>query len=882
MSARDTLSTTRPLYQLPRIRPSVSHSGIRNPQSAIRNFSPASLAMILQSFAQDVRIGLRVLLKEKGFCALAVTVLALGICGVTTMFSVVNGVMLRGFSFPNADRLMSIQFVDPTPTGNNFFGQNNQIFALDYQEIVAQQKSFEHVAAYINGSTVNLTFEGNPKRFTGAYVTENFLKILGLTPAVGRDFAAADNAPGAEKTAIIGHQMWQRDFGGRANIVGTSVRLNGKSATIIGVMPPAFAFPINEEIWIPLFGEFQPKPRNERNAQGNTPAVIGLLRADSSVEQANSEMATFAQRLAREFPDTNKQFATALVQPLIKTFTPRQLQGILYSMLAACVAVLLLACANVMNMQFARATLRAKELAIRSSLGATRSRLVRQMLTESLLLAAIGAALGVALAYWATSYLLATTKNLPNPIPAYITFDIDVLVLLVVVLTATLSAVISGVLPAWLASRANPVEVLKESGRGNTGRAVGIITRGLVITQILLTCIILIASLLQLQSIVRQQKLDYGYDNTALTTARMGLMDGDYPSSDARRLFYDRLLRELRASPEIEAAALTNRFRMTFSGNGPIEIEGRDYKENRDRPQANFENVTEGYFATLNMTLREGRDFNADDTDLKQPIAVVNQFFAKKFFGTESALGRRFRTVGNNGQLFGPWRTIVGVVSDVRMLGPFNNQNVDDAGFYLPYYSSPFGPPIAQVATQFSTLVVKPRANAATFGNNLRKIVNRVDPFLPLYFVGTPKENQDSFLGQNRIVAVMFTIFGAVAMVLAAVGLYGVMSFSVNQRTQEFGIRMALGADNQKILAMVLRQGSIQLGIGLALGLGAAALIGRLGEQGIRNALFNVSPFDPATYFGVALLLGVVSLVATLVPAFRATKVDPMIALRAE
>ncbi len=840
--------------------------------------------MFFENFLQDLRIGVRVLIKEKGFCALAVAVLALGIAAVTTQFSVVNGVLLRGFSFPNAERLMSVQFIDPTPGQNNFFGNNNQIFALDYQDMLPTQKSFELMAAYINGSTVNLTYQGNPKRYTGAYVTENFFKILGVAPARGRDFSPADNQPGAEKTALIGYDMWQRDFGGVDNIVGQSIRLNGRSATIIGVMPKGFAFPVNEEIWIPLFGEFTPKPRNERNAQGNTPAVIGLLRREQSVEQANSEITTFANRFAKDFPDSNKQFSVGLVQPLIKTFTPVQLSGLLLSMLAVCVAVLFLSCSNVMNMQFARATLRAKELAIRSSLGATRWRLIRQMLTESLLLACIGATIGVFLAFKATDFLIATARNLQNPIPAYITFDVDARVVVLIVGITMLAAVISGVVPAWMASRANPNDALKEGGRGNTSRAINIVTAGLVIFQIFLTCIILVASFLQGQAIIRQQKLDYGYDTHALISARMGLMDGDYPTSDARRLFYDRLLRELRASPEIEAVSLTSRFRMTFAGNGPIEIEGKDYKENRDRPQVNFENVTDGYFATLGQRLIEGRDFTADDTDLKQPVAVVNAFFAKKFFGNESPIGRRFRTVGNNGLLFGPWRVIVGVVSDVRMLGPFNNPNVDAAGFYAPFYSTLFGPAAAPAAQQFTTVVVKPRGvPAATFANNLLRIVQRVDSNLPLYFVGTPAENQDSFLGQNRIVAAMFTIFGLVAMILAAVGLYGVMSFSVNQRTSEFGIRMALGADGRSILAMVLKQGSLQLAIGLVLGLGLSLGIAILGGDGVKNALSNmISPQDPATYLSVALLLTVVSFVATLIPALRATRVDPMVALRAE
>jgi predicted permease len=407
-----------------------------------------------------------------------------------------------------------------------------------------------------------------------------------------------------------------------------------------------------------------------------------------------------------------------------------------------------------------------------------------------------------------------------------------------------------------------------------------------VVLQILLTCVILIASLLQLKSIVRQQTIDYGYDTTALATARMGLMDGDYPTSDARRLFYDRLLRELRASPEIESAALTNRLRMAFTITGParIEIQGRDYKDDKDRPNVNVENISDGYFQTMGMKLREGRDFNADDTDARQPVAIVNAGFAAKYWPDQSALGRQFRTVVNSGRLYGPWRTVVGVVSDVRMTGPFNNPNLEAVGFYLPYYSTAFGPAApAPVATQFATVVVKPRnGQAALFANQLRSAVKRVDPNLPLYFVGTPKENLDSFLGQNRVIAGMFTIFGGVALILAAVGLYGVMSFSVNQRTSEFGIRMALGASARAILSMVLRQGAVQLALGLVLGLGTAVAIALAAGSGLRNTLFNVSPLDPAVYAAVLGLLTVVALIATFIPAKRATRVDPMIALRAE
>ena len=839
--------------------------------------------MFIETFCQDLRVGFRVLIKERSFCVLAVLVLALGIGAVTTMFSVVNGVLLRGFSFPNADRLAGVQIIDPKQ--KNPFGVTSQIFALDYEEMRETQTSFELMAAFLNGSTVNVTVNGNPQRYTGAYITPDFFRILGVGPIKGRDFTAADNQIGAEKTTIISYQLWQRDFGRDPNVVGKGIVVNGKPATVVGVMPPGFEFPGNEQLWVPLYSEFPPTPRNELSRV--PPAVLGLLKRGVGWDQANSEFTAIARRLATAYPATNKQFNTALIEPLIKSFTNGQIQGLLWTMLAFCIGILLIACVNVMNMQFARAALRAKELAVRSSLGATRLRLIRQMLTESLLVATLGAVFGVLLAAYATDLLQAATKNMANPIPTYITFDLDRLVLAFVVGATVLAAVVSGLVPAWISSRATAVEALKESGRGNTSRTITLITRGLVVFQILVTCVLLIGSLLQLQSILRQQQLDYGYDGNAVITARMGLMDGDYPTPQARKLFYDRLVRELRSRPEFTAAALTNRFRMAFVPNPPArtEIEGKTYPADTDRPNVIVENISGDYFATLGIKIVEGRTFAEDDSDTKLPVAIVSAGFARKFFGHESALGRRIRTVANNGQLFGPWRTIVGVSATVRMFGPFNNPNVEEFGYYLPIYSPLFGPVQSEpAAPQFTTVLVRPRGQvrADSLATALQREVSKVNPNQPLYFVGTAKENQDSFVAQNRIIGTMFSIFGVVAVILASVGLYGVTAFSVNQRTQEFGIRMALGADSGRILRMVLRQGGVQVAVGLALGIGLSLAIGAAAGDAIQTVLFQVSPRDPLTYGAVALLLIIVSVFAVLVPARRATRVDPIIALRAE
>ncbi|HEY3886174.1 MAG TPA: ABC transporter permease, partial [Vicinamibacterales bacterium] len=506
---------------------------------------------MMENLFRDIRIGLRVLVKEKSFCALAVVVLALGIAGVTTMFSVVNAVMLRGFSFPTADRLVSVNFVDPTTA--NFFGVNGQVSPLDFEELASAQRSYEYLVAYLNGSTVNVTIDGHPQRYTGAYVTDQFLRALGVRPYLGRDFTHADNAAGAPKVALIGYSIWQRDFGGDTNIVGRPVRINGTSATIIGVMPRDFAFPTNEEIWVPLFSEYPPTRRGDPAAAN--PAVLGVLKAAVTLDQANAEATTIAKRFAAAYPVTNRHFNAGQVELLIKTYTPLPLRGTLWTMLGFCVGVLLIACVNVMNMQFARATLRAKELAVRSSLGATRGRLVRQMLTESLLVAAIGAAVGIALAYGSIGWLAATLKNLDNAPPTWMVFDLDGKALAFTVLATVAAAVLSGLLPAWMSSRANAVHVLRDAGRGNTSRGVGLVSRGLVVFQIVVTCVLLVGSLLQLRSIMNQETIDYGYDTSGLMSARMALMEGAYPTQAARKQFYDRLLQQLQNDPQFAAVA---------------------------------------------------------------------------------------------------------------------------------------------------------------------------------------------------------------------------------------------------------------------------------------------------------------------------------------
>src|SRR5437870_10433156 len=411
--------------------------------------------MILDSFRQDVRVGLRVLLKDKTFCFLAVLVLGLGIGGAKTQFTIVNAIVLRGFSFPHPEQLMSVGLIDPKASDqNNNFGLGNIPTAQDYEDLKAAQKSFSMMAGYLSGSTINVTYKNNPQRYTGGYVTEDLFKIIGVSPVIGRDFTAADNKPGAEKVAILGDEIWRRDFNADPNIVGQGIRINGKAATIIGVMPPNFKFPISEELWTPLYNEFPPQPRGDLRlgASNNAPAVMGRLQPGVTLDQANAEFIALARHLAKDNPKTNQNFTSASVQPLLHAFTGTQFRQQVWGMLAAVILVLLIACVNVMNMQFGRAALRAKELAIRGALGATRSRLVRQMLTESFLIAAIGAVVGMISAYWALAWLTRAANALPFPLPYWVQFTIDAKVLTFTLLITLVARVVSGLVPTFLSS----------------------------------------------------------------------------------------------------------------------------------------------------------------------------------------------------------------------------------------------------------------------------------------------------------------------------------------------------------------------------------------------------------------------------------------------
>jgi putative ABC transport system permease protein len=813
---------------------------------------------MIRDLWQDLRYGLRMMIKNPGFTAVAVLTLALGIGGVTAQFSVFDAALLRGLPFPEPDRLMRVAMRDPA-WGSE---RDHNPWMSDILEFQKQAQSFEGLAAYWYAGAVIVTINDAPQRLSGCYVTSNFFTLLGVKPAMGRDFAEADNRGGVERVAIISDSLWRSDFGGNPNIIGKVIRVDARPTTIIGVMPPGFEFP-RDKIWIPIFNMY---PYTER--PWGSVNVLGRLKPGVSLDLAQAEFGAYLQRLAKDYPRTNGRFTAPIIEPVLNNFIARPTRQLLVAMLGAVLAMLVIACANVMNMQFARASARASEFVVRSALGASRLRLVRQMLAESLLLAMLGGAAGVGLAYWAIGMFSGVMGAvLERTAPYWMQFHIDRRVLAITLAAMIGSVLLSALLPALLASRANLAEALKAGARGHTSRLVSRLTSGFVVCQIGLTCALLISSLLLIKSVTNQFSLSFGFDIDRVLSGRMNV-DMEYRSADERRVAFRQLLAQLRSNPQLTAAAFTTRRNMLTNDNPfRLELEGRTYNGPEDRIEAWGEIVSDGYFAALGLRPLRGREFEPADRDGRRFVAMVNESFARRHFGAEDPIGRRLRFDERD-----QWRTIVGVVPDTLMQGPME-QNRDGAGVFLSIEANP---------PAYITFVVRGHVPPPHLTETVRRQILKVNSNLAIYSHGTPRELMKIILTQPRTTASLFAVFGGVAMLLAAVGLYGVTAFSVSRRTQEFGIRMALGASRRDILLLVLRQGGAQLLIGTVAGMGLTITLVRLSRATLRSLLYRVDPYDPLIYGTVIALLGVAMLLACLVPARRAAKVDPLIALRTE
>jgi putative ABC transport system permease protein len=808
----------------------------------------------MTGFLKDLRYAGRMLFKSPGVSVMAVVALALGIGVTATMFSIVYAALMRGLPFEGGDRIMVLQRTQLSESRSRM-----QVPIHDYRDWREQQTSFEVLAAYYEG-TVNVGWTDRPERFDGAFITANGFAALGVQPALGRGFREDEERPGGVTPVILSYHLWQDRFHGDRVALGQTVNVNGETGEIVGVMPEGFLFPDRQDLWLPLRLDAVSLPRGS----GQGLMVYGRLRRDVTLDRAATELAGIAHRLEAAYPDTNKGVGVS-VEPFTRVAIGRDAAKTLGSMLAVVSLVLLIACANVANLLLARAAARTKEVGIRTALGAHRWRVVSQMVAEALALALVGGALGTGLAWvgiaWFARAIVGTDP------PFFLVFKLDGPILLFILGLSVVSAVLAGGIPALKASRLDVGEILKDESRGSSSLTLGRLSKALVVGEIAMSLALLVAAGLTARSITTLRTFDYGFDTHAVFTARVGLFDAEFPDTLARRRFFDEVLRRVRETSGVGVASLGT---ILPGGAGSdyarFAVEGASYTEDRDYPGATFGEVTPGYFATVGVAVRAGRDFEEGDVEGSQPVAIVNESFARKFLPGGSPLGRRFRqgTSRNSGS----WLTVVGVVPDLWMQGVQNSQE-SPAGFYVP---------VAQADTHFMSILARGPADPMSLTEAVRKAVTAVHADTPIYFVDTIAGRIAEGTWIYDVFGTLFVAFGLVALLLASIGLYAVMSFSVGRRTPEVGIRMALGAASGQVLRLILRQGITQIALGLVLGLGLAVLVSRA----LKIVLFQVSTGDPFTFVAVPLVLAATGVVASLVPALRATRVDPIIALRSE
>jgi putative ABC transport system permease protein len=806
----------------------------------------------MTGFWGELRYAARMLLKHPTVSGLAVVALGLGIGLTAVMFSIVYGVMLRGLPFENGDRILMVTRVDPEGDQGSM-----NVPPHDYVEWAEQQTSFDDLAAYYEG-TVNVRWAEEPERFDGAFVSGNLFRALGVQPQLGRAFLEEEAVYGSPATVILSHRLWMDRFSGDPGVLGDVVSVNGESAEIVGVMPEDFRFPNTQEIWVPLRQDVVGLPRG----QGVWLNVFGPLRQGVSRDAAMVELSGIMSRLAAAYPDTNDERIAPSMLPFTEQFVGPEGRTMLFTMLATVSLVLLIACANVANLLLARAAGRTREVGIRTAIGASRSRVIGQMVLEALAIAAVAAVLGTVVA-WLGVAAFERAIAPTNP-PFFMVFKVDAPILVFIAAGAAFSAIVAGGIPALKASGMDVSSVLKDESRGSSSLKIGRLSRVLVVGEIAMSLGLLVAAGLMTKSITRLNNYDYGFETESVFTARLGLFESEFPDTAARHAFYRDLQARLDAVPDARFTALSNALPGLNSGGSVVGIEGMSYTEDRDYPFAWSAVAGPGYFETLGVELLRGRDFDAQDVTGSLPVAIVNQSFVDRHFPGEGGLGRRFRE-GTSGSTE-PWRTIVGVVPDLNMQG-MQNTGAQTSGYYLP---------VEQADARFMSILARGPAQPMALTQAVRDAVASVHDGTPLYFVDPLQARIDQETWIFSIFGSLFMVFGGVALFLAAVGLYGVMAFTVARRTPEVGIRLALGASRGQVLAMVLRQGMGQVGLGLVFGAGLAFLVSR----GIAAILFDVSPNDPVVFGGIALVLALTGLIASLVPARRATKADPAHALR--
>ena len=803
----------------------------------------------------DLRSGVRMLVKYPMLSVVAVVTLGLGIGLSTTVFCVVDGALFKGLPFEGADRLVGV--VGSSPAQNE---TRRPISVQDIAVYQARQTVFERFGAYAFAAINLIVDDGRPERYAAGQLTVSAFEALRVQPMLGRGFRAGDDVAGADPVMLISYDVWRDTFGRSNAILGKSVRASGVFRTIIGVMPEKFAFPIRERLWTPLVVDGAATPR------GNGPdyQVIARLKDGVSVGEARTQMTTVAGQLAKDFPGTNKELGVD-VKPYAETVLGSEEHAVLYTMLGAGIGVLLIACVNVSNVLVARASLRQKEVAVRMALGAARSRVVRQHLTEVLVLATAGGLIGILLSLagmrWFTDALSV------NPPPFWITFELDSRVLLFVAGLIVSASVLAGALPAWHAARISAGSVLKDDSRSSTSARLGKFSSALVVGELALSCGLLITAGLMIKSVVQLKTVKMPFTVDHILTARINLPRAQYPDDAACVRFYEQLLPKMQAMPGVDAATLSDGLPAAGNGAVPVQIEGRAYAESRDYPVVREGIVTPGYFETFQAVVLRGREFTPADDRTGPPVIIVNETFARTEFPNLDPMGRHVKR--GRGDSKEPWLTVIGVVLDLLMQG-FGNNNQTPAGYYIPIAQSN--------VTNLVSIAVRTRENVGAITGRVRSTVASLDADLAIYDVSTMAEVIKRQTWFYTVFGTFFMAFGSCALFLASAGLYGVMSFAVTQRTREMGVRSALGAQGGQLVRLVMTRSVIQLAIGLTLGL----LLGLAAAGPLQPVLYNVNPRDPVVLLTVLAALIVSSLLASFLPAWRVTKIDPVVALAGE
>jgi putative ABC transport system permease protein len=809
----------------------------------------------MNDFLHDLKYGARGLLARPGFSIVAVLALALGIGANTAIFSVVSAILMRPLPYQDPERLVMLWHAYP-----NSNLPKATISVPTYVEYRDHVNAFESVAAATNWSA-NLTGEGEPVRVQGRRVTANFLATLGVRVARGRDFLAEDDRPGSERVVLLADEFWRRRFGADPAAVGATVDLNGAAHTIVGILPQGFAFLQPADLLKPI--AFTPEDAAPANHGYEYLVGVARLKAGVTPAQARSELDALSTRLRTEFYETGWH---AYMTPLLEEIAG-DLRPILYILLAAVGCLLLIACANVANLLLARSTSRQKEMAVRAALGAGRARIVRQLLTESVLLGVIGGAAGILVAFLGTKGLLAMVPQGPFQVAlAGRGVGLDAMVLGFTLGISILTGLLFGLAPALAAARPNLAGTLKEGGReGAIGRhrMLGVF----VVSQVAVAMVLLIGAGLLIRSMSRLRAVDPGFRQQNLLTMIVSLPQGRYAEPAQINGFFDALLERLRALPGAQSAAMVSNLPMTGdNASGSFQIENRQPQEGQPSPHGDSHYVSAGYFETMGIALVKGRLFDARDGATGEPAIIIDQVLADHFFPGEDPLGRRVSKSGEGTQEAPLWRTVVGVVQHISKYGL--DGRVKDQ-YYIP---------AAQQPQRGQYLVVRAASDPMGLVSAASAAVRAVDPDMPVFRVRTMEQVVESTLIGRRFTVTLLAIFAGVALVLAAVGLYGVIAYAVSQRTHEIGIRMALGARVGDVVRMVVRQGMTLAVVGLALGAVAALLTTRF----LTSLLFGVGAADPVTFLAIPVLLAAVTLVASWLPARRAARIDPMVALRGE